>query len=42
MPARRTIDAAQAIGFAATLVAVVFLIQMTRQSLPDGGAGGEP
>ncbi|QDW53249.1 hypothetical protein [Burkholderia sp. KBS0801] len=29
-----------AAGFAATLVAVVFLIQMTRQSLPDGGAGG--
>ncbi|HHY6927059.1 TPA: MFS transporter [Burkholderia ambifaria] len=27
-------------GFAAALVAVVFLIQMTRQSLPDGGAGG--
>ncbi|WP_175694856.1 MFS transporter [Burkholderia ambifaria] len=27
-------------GFAATLVAVVFLIQMTRQSLPEGGAGG--
>ncbi|MET3820903.1 MULTISPECIES: MFS transporter [Burkholderia] len=26
-------------GFAAALVAVVFLIQMTRQSLPDGGAG---
>ncbi|UEP25005.1 MFS transporter [Burkholderia ambifaria] len=26
-------------GFAAALVAVVFLIQMTRQSLPDSGAG---
>ncbi|EDT01254.1 hypothetical protein BamIOP4010DRAFT_5239 [Burkholderia ambifaria IOP40-10] len=26
-------------GFAAALVAVVFLLQMTRQSLPDGGAG---
>ncbi|WP_269017115.1 hypothetical protein [Burkholderia ambifaria] len=26
-------------GFAAALVAAVFLIQMTRQSLPDSGAG---
>lgn len=36
--ARAALGVGAASGFAATLVAVVFLIQMTRQSLPEGGA----